>query len=231
MQHGDPKGPTTGLVTNIAIAEMREISQLVFSLFKNQYISQGRNFFQDVDDVGLPLLLGRNASHVEQVIADDPAMAEHIHDQAEIARTIIKSFVIYQLTNQLISSGVGCGYYDEAGIEDQHTIYRAMNNYLFDVCFVATSENDGHMHFAKYLLSGFDLDFDSLSGKSRKPSLMPQVLDPALLSLYWKQNRDAIVHWLDQNTQLKVVTPNYSMSIEEIGPQLVEKLDEVVKSA
>jgi hypothetical protein len=44
-KHGDRQAPTQGSVRDIAIDEMREISQRTFQIFKNHYIDKKKNFF------------------------------------------------------------------------------------------------------------------------------------------------------------------------------------------
>jgi hypothetical protein len=47
-RHSGPAAPTTGLTTEIAKEQMREISQRVFSIFSAQYINQQVNVFDRV---------------------------------------------------------------------------------------------------------------------------------------------------------------------------------------
>ena len=142
---------------------------------------------------------------------------------------LIKAFSIYQLTNKRISSGIGCGYYDENGSGDQGGIYRAMNDYLFDACFAQTDTNEGFFHFISYLMIGFEASFDSPDGRFRKASPALNVLDSERLENYWKSNRDAIIAKKFDATGQRVVTPNYSMRFEEGVPQITAMLDDLYK--
>jgi hypothetical protein len=114
---------------------MRRPSQEVFALFKRTYIDRQRNFFAEVSDAPVADFLGEVSSQLGQHASSD---TQSEHDAASLARrissarTLVKSFVIYQLSNPQPQngSGVGCGYYDEHGAGDGGGITRLMNSLI-----------------------------------------------------------------------------------------------------
>jgi hypothetical protein len=114
--HQDKNAQTNGLVTDLSIKGMRKISQEIFALFKLNYIDTKLNFFKEVIDTPHEMFLGENGLLINQVISKDKTIqnVNPIANRVSMARSIIKNFVIYQLSNSLPpnGSGVGCGYYD-----------------------------------------------------------------------------------------------------------------------
>jgi len=53
---------------------------------------------------------------------------KNIDEHMGSLKSNIKSLIVYQLGNSLVSSGVGCGYYDPSGKEDGKTIGLLINN-------------------------------------------------------------------------------------------------------
>ena len=207
-QNKDAK--TTGLVDNLTIMGLRKLSQRVFSLFKQQYIIPKRNFFKDVDKLSSDTLLGT-------ILADqlDADVREDMETRAfPAARSSIKIFVIYQLSNsdRPRGSGVGCGFYDERGEEDNRGIAREMNRYLFDTCFNPKVDESNIQYFLDYCLLNLSNPF--FSGEEGDEYIATRegllgCLNEQYLTEYWKTNKARIVVYAENNAQREITTENY----------------------
>lgn len=179
---------------SVVVEGVRQLSQIAFGIFKARYIDQGLNL-------------------MEPVAADtsvDPATQEVV-----VEDSFGKGFIAYQLTNTLAptGSGVGCGYFDEAGSEDDCGISRVMNGYLFAGCFVPTSEAN-RLAFADYCLANFSRDYFDDSGPGPTRQSLEQGLDPQAFRDFWREYgheyRASGLELLNR----KVVTANYSATYQ-----------------
>jgi hypothetical protein len=129
IRHEDPYDRAEGEVNSITLRSMRRFSQQVFQEFKQRYIDTKISFFEDVDATSDAALLG---DFTKAASIDTRNQAD-----LKVARSMIKSFVIYQLVNKEREnrSGIGCGVYDETGTGDRGGIHQAMCDYLFGSCF------------------------------------------------------------------------------------------------
>lgn len=227
--HADPNAPTQGDMHAIVIAEMREISQKVFGMFREQYINPRKDLFEDVDALTIRQLSGEWADYVEaQIAAGKITQAEA--DIALLAmKSRMKSFISYQLGNTEISHGVGCGFYDETGTADARGIATAFNDYMFGVCFDSAGGRLKYEHFADHLLANFASVFgSSRKGRSYIPHIneFTKVLNRQQLAQYWRDNATAI-RALNLSQSAKVVEAgNYSVpyaDLEEVF-QVLDKL-------
>lgn len=106
--HQDKNAATSGLLSNLALMGMRELSQKVFELFKRTYIESRRNFFSEVSDARVEEFLGDALSQSrQQASMEDQSeqSAASIDHRVSPARSLIKTFVIYQLSNTLPPNG------------------------------------------------------------------------------------------------------------------------------
>lgn len=229
----DESAPTNGLINGLALMGMRKISQEVFKLFRLSFIDLKRNFLSEVEALLDAKLMGeawlhsdlKNAGPSEQGIA--PAS-----QQSSAARSSIKSFVIYQLTNALppSGSGVGCGYYDESGTADGGGIAKLMNQYMFDVCFNPTIDEENIFHFLDHCLSHLSSPFLSgidSDGYSATRTDLPGGLNQMDVGRYWIQHRDLIRQRVVYSQDRHVVTINYVASYRDDLPGVFEVLDEL----
>ena len=99
----DMTAKTSGLVTDLAVAGMRSISQKVFALFKRRYIDTGCNLFAAVDSVPDDEFMG-DVSSFFRAESIRTATEQSLKDLLLATRSMTKSFVVYQLANRLISS-------------------------------------------------------------------------------------------------------------------------------
>lgn len=231
----DKDAETSGLVSSLALMGMRKLSQEVFALFKKTYIDSERNFFGAVSEAPLEAFLGKGWSQCLTPGARD--VSSELGDASfgqlsASARTGVKSFVMYQLSNPFppTGSGVGCGYYDVLGIEDGGGIAKLMNSYAFDVCFNPDIHEDNVLHFLDHCLAhlsrGLFADRDQ-DGYFASKAELPGGLDPAEVGRYWSQRRDIIRERVQVVEERRVVTPNYVASYRDDLRGVFTVLDEL----
>jgi len=197
---------------------MRKLSQEVFALFKRTYIDSQRNFLAEANDATVDAFLGIAFAELVEEASRDP-QSEHVGNgiakRIASARSIVKSFVIYQLSNSLPpnGSGVGCGHYDEEGVEDGGGIAKVMNDYLFNVCFNPKIHENNVLlfldHCLSHLSSSFFSDRDEDGYVATKAELS-RGLDPREMGRYWRQNREHIRGRNLHTSGRCVFTPNYT---------------------
>lgn len=218
--------PIAGLTSEIARHQMRIASQQAFSLFRRNYIDSGKNFLLEVDKLSVEKLVGTRSSYLNSKLADGTVTQQQVNEVADLARSRIKSFCIYQLSNDIISSGVGCGYYDISGTKDNHEIKRWMSEYLFGVCFALDAAASNAECFVDYMLLGFERLFGSPGAQDFVPDLgsFSRVLDADQLRAYWITNeqryRDMKLNEVDRNVR----TSNVVLAYSEAVPRLFSAL-------
>ncbi|WER45518.1 KAP family NTPase [Cupriavidus sp. WKF15] len=234
--HQDRGAATTGLVNNLALMGMRRLSQEVFALFKRTYIDPRRNFFSEVSDAPDEAFLGEASSQLGQRASRGaqseqgaPSLAQRVFS----ARSVVKSFVAYQLSNSLPpnGSGVGCGLYDECGAGDGGGIARQMNEYVFGICFNPTIQEDNVFHFLDHCLSHLSNSFftgGDEEGYFASKAELPGGLDPKEMGRYWSQHQELIRKRVLQVEERYVVTPNYTASYREDLAGVFKVLDGLV---
>lgn len=237
--HQDPKAETSGLVSKLALMGMRRLSQEIFALFKQTYIDTQQNFFAEVSDTPDEAFLGEASSRLGQQASTD-RQTEHaavsLAQRVSSVRSVVKSFVIYQLSNPLppTGSGVGCGYYDEHGAGDKGGIAKLMNEYVFDVCFNPDIHENNLFHFLDHCLSHLSDSFFS-GGDERgyfaSKAVLPGGLDPKEMGRYWSQHQAFIRQRTPQVEERYVVTPNYIASYREDLAGVFAVLDELANEA
>lgn len=228
-KRGNPEAPTQGLVKNIAIEEMREISQKVFDIFNHQYIKKNRNIFREIDSLTLKDFASQYTVYVEEKIA--AGEIKNIDDSIKSLKSKMKSFIIYQLGNELINLGVGCGYYDIAGKEDKHGIRKEINDYLFTNCFNPSIDPLNYEHFIDYLFVSFASVFAAEHGRDFIPHIneFTRILLPEMLAGYWKENGEKIKALKLEKRDKVVITANYRAAYKEDMPKVFELLDDLVR--
>ena len=237
--HQDPKAETSGDVRKLALLGMRRLSQEVFALFKQTYIDAQRNFFAEVSDAPDEAYLGEASSRLNQRDSTD-SQTDHgavsLAQRVSSTRSVVKSFVIYQLSNPLppVGSGVGCGYYDEHGAGDGRGIARLMNEYVFGVCFNPDVNEGNIFHFLDHCLSHLSNSFFSggdEEGYFPSKAELPGGLSPKEMGRYWSQHRERIRQRILHVEERYVVTPNYTASYREDLAKVFAALDELADEA
>lgn len=221
-RHAGPNAPTQGSTVFIAKEGMRKISQFLFEQFRAKYIQTSTNFFSLVDEIDRNHLLGEygnflpNPSSEFSIFSDDPKV------DLRVERANIKSFIVYQLTNSLVSSGIGCGYYDSTGSADGAGIKREMNLYLFECCFNPQLDDQNYEHFLDFLMTHLARSFEPQDGLhfSAELSEWGKVLDLDLLKAYWVSNRSKILgkkyHEQDKVIKNSSYSVNYNSHLNGI---------------
>ena len=239
--HQDRSATTSGDVSKLAVFGMRKISQSVFALFKSTYIEPNRNFLAEAEAVPVLDFLGTaNAKDEDQAIfpesSDQPI--SKIAERVATSRTIVKSFVIYQLSNTLPAngSGVGCGYYDEMGNGDAGGISRLMNEYMFKTCFNPDINKENAIHFLDHCLAHLSSTFFSDSGTDKKeyvatPDGLSGSLDRIEMANYWRKYKQTIHRMNLESRNRSVYTSNYIASYKEDLPGVFTALDTLAEQA
>ena len=231
----DKTAETSGLVSKLALLGMRKLSQEVFALFKRTYIDSRRNFLAEANEAPAGDFLGRAFANLGEQASLDP-QSEHgdtsIARRIASARSVVKSFVIYQLSNSLPpnGSGVGCGHYDEVGADDGGGIAKLMNDYMFGTCFNPEVQESNVLLFLDHCLSHLSNSF--FSGRDEQGYFatkadLPGGLDPKEVGRYWRQHRGYIRERELQTSQRCVFVPNYIASYRDDLGGVFAVLDEL----
>ena len=235
----DMKAPTSGVVTQLALLEMRKLSQRVFALFKSAYIDAGRNFIAEAYEVPVDALLGQAFVHLHEQASLDLG-SEHVDTtiarRIAAARYLVASFVIYQLSNALApnGSGVGCGHYDEVGTEDLGGISKLMNEYVFGLCFNPKVDSDNALRFLDYCLSHLSSPFHTGRDEDGYVATKADLcggLDPKSMGMHWLQHRDHIRELGLQNSGRCVFMPGYTALYRDDLVGVFAVLDELAEDA
>jgi hypothetical protein len=235
--HQDMSASTSGLVSQLALMEMRSLSQQVFAHFKRTYIEPGRNFIAEAGEVPVNAFLGQAFAHLHDQAALDPASEQGdttIARRVSAARSFAASFVIYQLSNSLPpkGSGVGCGYYDESGAEDGGGISRLMNEYVFGFCFSPVVDGDNVLLFLDHCLAHLSSPFHTgqdEEGYVATKSGLPGGLDPKAMGRYWLTHRDHIRGLGLQDSGRCVFLPSYTALYRDDLAGVFAVLDELAE--
>jgi len=235
LVHQDLSAERSGEVTKLAKIGMRRISQEIFKMFKVDYIDARRNFYSEARDTPDDVFFGEIPS---QYLTENQRNGNSEHDvellalRASSARSAVKSFVIYQLSNDRppSGSGVGCGYYDDSGDQDGGGIAKLMNEYAFSICFNPDLDEDNGLHFLDHCLTNLSNSFYSDGGSSRyfaSKEELPGGFDPTEMGRYWARHGRRIRQRVTDMQDRCVDTPNYTASYRENLGSVFEVLDEL----
>lgn len=235
--HQDMSAPTSGLVSQLALMEMRTLSQQVFAHFKRTYIDPGRNFIAEACEMPVDAFLGQAFAHLHEQASLDPGSEQGdttIARRVAAARFFAASFVIYQLSNSLPpnGSGVGCGYYDESGAKDGRGISRSMNEYVFGFCFSPVVDCDNVLLFLDHCLAHLSSPFHTgrdEDGYVATKSGLPGGLDPKAMGRYWLTHRDRIRGLGLQDSGRCVFLPSYTAFYRDKLDGVFAVLDELAE--
>jgi hypothetical protein len=224
---------TDGSVRTIAIEEMREISQKVFVIFKEQYIDANKNLFTEVAALQFSDLAGEYTEFICTQIATGNVSQESIDNKVEELKVRVANFIVYQMSNDFVDHGVGCGLYDPTGSEDGHEIKRIFNEYLFNFCFNPEQGGENYEHFLDYLLGNFTRVF--ASALEDHEEYVPRVgefakaLDRAKLAEYWRTHAEGIkaLNLTEKDKEVRI--GNYVATYKKDLQKLFQVLDDFVK--
>jgi len=227
-KHSNSEAPTSGPTKDIVVEEMREISQNVFNIFKKQYIDSNKNFFDSVDELSLGDLVGNYKQFVDKKV--ESGEIKDIEKSIAGIKSRIKAFILYQIGNSDLSMGIGCGYYDQSGIDDKEGIRNEINKYLFDICFNGINNPKNYEHFLDYLLTNFARAFGIAEGEQYIPDVkeFTKVMREENIKDYWEQNRDTIKLLKLTDKDKTVVTSNYTVFYKKDLIKVYDMLDKYV---
>jgi hypothetical protein len=227
--HEDLSAATTGWVDQLTIMGMRRLSQEIFKLFKRSYIDKNINFYTETNATPIESFIGEHLpSNFEDIREEHASRARSIL----VARSTLKSFVIYQLTNSNPpnGSGVGCGYYDLCGEEDKGGISRIMSEYLFGFCFNPNVDKDNPLHFIDYCLAklnqSLSIDIDDITYAASRSGLT-EGFNPIDMGKYWDLHQESIRERVKDEKNRLVVTSSYTASYSEDLDSVFSVLDEL----
>lgn len=223
--HGDPNAPTQGRMSEILKEQMRELSQAAFAFFKENYIDSGKNIFEEINKISLKSACGDWFEFYKSNFE-----TADLNKRLLQLKSTLKPFMLYQLTNTTIDSGIGCGFFDPKGNKDKKGISKAMNEYLFNNCFDGEKNIKNYPHFLKFLLSHSSTGISSRSQTSRlkyQPNINEslRILDKDMLISFWKKHGKKIRNLGFEKKNTKVVTVNYEVSYKEGLPGIYAQLD------
>jgi hypothetical protein len=227
--HEDISAATTGWVDQLTIMGMRRLSQEIFKLFKRSYIDKNINFYTEANATPIESFIGEHLpSDFEDIREEHASRARSIL----VARSTLKSFVIYQLTNSNPpnGSGVGCGYYDLCGEEDKGGISRIMSEYLFGFCFNPNVDKDNPLHFMDYCLAklnqSLSIDIDDITYAASRSGLT-EGFNPIDMGKYWDLHQESIRERVKDEKNRLVITSSYTASYSEDLDSVFSVLDEL----
>lgn len=199
--------------------QMKDISVKCFDLFKNNYIDFDKNIFKEIDDLTERDLLGGFYNFISD-LGDD----FNLKSKIELVKNGIKTFIIYQLSNDIVDMGVGCGHFDC----NNEKIKVIMNRYLFEKCFLSVEgDNIGFIYFVDFMLLHYckdhytkKLTFDLAE--------INKIMDKNLLTDYWSKNGENIKQSVEDliTADKKIIERNnYGISYGNSAHDLFEVLD------
>lgn len=224
VRYEKPGARAEGDVGVIAQNSMRRFTQQVFQEFRKRYIDPKVSFFIDVDGISDAAILGefRAAANGNADIDND----------LKAVKSVVKTFVIYQLVNQRRSdgSGIGCGVYDEVGMGDGGGIHRAMCEYLFGFCFNPAFGLSHARAFGDYCLRAFrDAMIENL-GTLDVPgaqAVLTKLLGREDIQAFWASSGGQIKAML-ANENGTVVSHQYQATYAERLPLMFTALDQLL---
>lgn len=224
-KYDNPHAPTEGDTKSIVVDEMRKMSQKVFCIFKTQYIEKKRNIFDEIDNLTIENFSGEFFEQLS--LKTDLKTLEAMGQEA---KSTMKVFITYQLGSTIVSSGIGCGYYDFRGNQDKNGISYIVNKYLFNYCFNPQVSQDNYRHFIDFLL----INLSNVVGKSYGFEYLPKINDftkilkKDLLISYWIKNRQAIKSKKFEEEDKTICTSNYNVTYAECLIKIYRVLDEII---
>jgi hypothetical protein len=219
----DNKAENTGIVSILTILEMRKISQVITSRFIQEFVKPKINFYEQVSELDQASFKGKYSQTIDN---------ECVAGQIERERTLLASFVMYQLVNpnEPNGTGVGCGFYDLEGKEDEQGIAKIINDYVFQFCFSPYVERNNVIFFLDHCLSHLSSSFfdyeDNDRFKPTKKGVLGGFSKPPLVK-YWSIHKDLIKQIASEHNERKVFTHNYTAFYSEDLEDIYTVLDEL----
>lgn len=223
-KYDNPHAPTEGDTGTIVVDEMRKISQKVFSIFKTQFIDEKKNIFEEINKLTIENASGKYFELLHS--KTDLQTLEKTHLQT---KSSMIAFITYQLGSTIISSGIGCGYYDCNDNKDEKGISYLINEYLFNHCFNPKTSPNNYRHFIDYLLINLSNAMAGLEGPEYIPNIVhfTKVLTTDRLASYWLVNGQAIKSSKFEEENKIIYTSNCNVAYTDHLVNIYNMLDEI----
>lgn len=219
--HHNDAAQTNGVIRDLLVEEMREITQNIFAIFNSEYILNSKNIFDEINNLTAQDIFNSSLPFINTK-QDTIKITELI----EREKSLLKLFISYQIATKNIEMGIGMGYYDETGGGDTGQIREKFIKYLYDTCFDPTSDkNIGH--FINFLLINLNSRRDIYDTKY-VPDLKyyDRILDKDKLLEYWGKNKTIIIDYARNTENNKLIyTYNYTTTYEDLD-KIFDMLDE-----
>ncbi|MFA5842849.1 MAG: P-loop NTPase fold protein [Candidatus Gracilibacteria bacterium] len=185
IDHQNPSEKTemNGNIIDLLKKEMRELSQKCYSIFKEKFSK--KNLFEEV----------KNAK-IETIVKYEKPL-NPIDEQ--VIRNSFIAFIIYQISNIEIHTGIGCGYYNLKGKTDRQKIKKDFNEYLFNTCFDTKINLTNVFYFLDFIMMFSSVKTENeqrQEGKLDEIKFGIQKLEKTLeknqLKKYWIANHEFI---------------------------------------
>lgn len=227
--HHNPSAATDGDVKMLATEEMREMSQVIFQLFKQQYIATRKNIFDLIANLTLQEITGESYDFVKGAVKRGEF--QDVERSIRNLQSNLVVFILYQLASKEREHGIGCGFYDTAGRSDSGEIHREMNEYLFDICFSTSDKPKNGLYLIDYIMMSFGFELSRAGNRKHAPSLghVIKVLDEERLKSYWNNERKTVLELGLASPDRTIITPNYSATYSEYFRSIGDLLDAFVK--
>ncbi|WP_312339434.1 KAP family P-loop NTPase fold protein [Anaerospora hongkongensis] len=225
-KYENPQASTEGDTNSIVINEMRKMSQKIYYIFKTQFIDEERNIFNEIDNLTVESFSGMSFEELSLKID-----FERLEIMYQEAKSTMKVFITYQLASTIISSGIGCGYYNAKGTKDKKGISFVVNKYLFNYCFNPQISPNNYRHFIDFLL----INLSNVVGQGYGLDYLPKIkdftkiLNKEMLISYWKKNSDVIKSIKFEEENKKIYTSNYTVSYADSLLKIYKVLDEMIE--
>lgn len=219
----DKHASNTGQVDQLTILEMRKMSQHIVAKFIDIFILPGRNFFQEVSNMPKESFFGKYKIEGE---------CESIDEQIKREKTLLCSFVIFQLANtkRPTGAGVGCGFYNLTGDADGKGITSIISDYAFNFCFNPNLDQGNIILFLDQCLAHLSNSFFAYGGDEGYVPIKEEIsggLCNGALSRYWAANKEQIVQVAIENKERKVFTHNYTAFYKDDLERVFTVLNEI----
>ncbi|MDC7243512.1 MAG: P-loop NTPase fold protein [Sphaerochaetaceae bacterium] len=186
------KRPTA--LSDITIEEVRSLSQYVYRFFKESIADKGHNIFDLIDKLDTDIFLGSFSDYLHEIYKD-----EEIENKIIETKNRMLSFTLHQLSNDIVDSGVGCGYYNLDGREsetDKAEIKKNMNIYLFENCFNKSTYENAYDSLLYYFIrfkknTQFYSDSNKININSFRAEMKKEV-DFGIFKKYWHENNQVL---------------------------------------
>ncbi|WDF49770.1 P-loop NTPase fold protein [Paenibacillus sp. KACC 21273] len=228
--HSNSVAILSGVVLDLVIEEMRELSQKVFKIFKIKYIDHRKNIFEDVYDLTSKEILGDNSQNFKDLINNKEIAKLELENKTEYTKDSIIWSIIFYLGNIESSGTIGCGYYDTEGNQDNHEINILVNDYLFDICFGLNELKDNYKYFLNYLLLIKNGNKTSriILNQQLKLEDFTSVLSKEKIIEYWDKNNQEIKSRNYEKDHSSLYFKRYKDSYKEDIIEIYKLLDEEI---